>query len=74
MMLSAWNDGVTSCPNGVSDAEAAAALLGLAGEERVANVISFGYPARPRDPESLLPEEWLVRAKRKPLEEISEHR
>ena len=70
MMLAAWNDGVASCPNGLADAEAARAALGLAGGDEVAIVLSFGYPARPRDPESRSAEEWSARANRKPLDEV----
>jgi nitroreductase len=66
MMLGAWGDGVVSCPNGIRDAEAAAEICG--GEVRA--IISFGYPARPRDPESRRPEEWSARANRKPLSEL----
>jgi nitroreductase len=70
MMLTAWNDGVGSCPNGVADAEAAARALGLSDGEDVVTVLTFGYPARPRDPQRHPPEQWLARADRKPLEEI----
>jgi nitroreductase len=70
MMLVAWNDGVGSCPNGMPDAEATGRLLGLADSERLEMVLSFGYPAKPRDPESRSAEEWSRRAKRKPLDEI----
>jgi nitroreductase len=66
MMLAAWGDGVVSCPNGVRDADAAAAICG--GEVRA--IISFGYPARPRDPESRSAEEWSARANRKSLSEL----
>jgi nitroreductase len=66
MMLAAWNEGVASCPNGVRDAAAAAEALDLE-EGKLAMVISFGYPARPRDPESRTAEEWSDRANRKPL-------
>ena len=52
MMLAAWNDGVGSCPNGLPDAEATGRLLGLGEGERLVIVLSFGYPAKPRDPES----------------------
>src|SRR5947209_3182529 len=38
MMLTAWEDGVGSCPNGVADADEAARVLGLGGDERVAIV------------------------------------
>jgi nitroreductase len=67
MMLAAWGDGIASCPNGVADAAAAAELIG--GEPAI--VLSFGYPARPRDPESRPAEEWSRRANRKSLDEVS---
>jgi nitroreductase len=54
MMLGAWGDGVVSCPNGIRDAEAAASICG--GDVRA--IISFGYPARPRDPASRDAGEW----------------
>ena len=66
MMLAAWNDGVVSCPNGLRDPEAAAAVLG----EAPAFVLSFGYPARSRDPESRSADEWSARANRKALDEV----
>jgi nitroreductase len=66
MMLAAWNDGVASCPNGVRDPEAAARICG--GD--VQTILSFGYPAKPRDPQSRSPEEWSARANRKPLAEL----
>jgi nitroreductase len=66
MMLAAWNDGVASCPNGVRDAEAAAEICG--GDVKA--VLSFGYAARPRDPERRTAEEWSARADRKPLDEV----
>jgi hypothetical protein len=37
-------------------------------------VLSFGYPRRPRDPESRSASEWSARAKRRPLEELVERR
>jgi nitroreductase len=66
MMLAAWGDGVVSCPNGVTDAEAATAICG--GEVR--GILTFGHPARPRDPGSRSAEEWSERANRKPLLEL----
>jgi nitroreductase len=72
MLLAAWNEGVGGSPNGLRDPEPAAELLGLREEERIAIVLSFGYPARARDPESRPAEEWLARAKRKPLEQLVE--
>jgi nitroreductase len=74
MMLAAWNEGVTSCPNGMPDPAKAAEALGLPDGERPLNILSFGYPARARDPESRTPEEWIARAKRKPFDEVVEYR
>ena len=71
MLLVAWNAGVGGCPNGQKDPEAARAALGL-GEETIATVLTFGYPARPRDPEQRTPEEWSARANRKPLDALVE--
>jgi nitroreductase len=66
MMLCAWREGVTSCPNGIRDADAAAEICGA----EVKFVLTFGYPARPRDPGSRPAEEWSARANRKPLDEL----
>ncbi len=66
MMLAAWNDGVGSCPNGVADAEAAARICG--GEVKA--ILSFGYPEKPRDPQSRTVEEWSAKANRKSLDEL----
>src|SRR5215207_6505770 len=74
MMLAAWNDGVTSCPNGLPDADATSAALGLGDGERVINVLSFGYPADGRTGEDRPAEAWLARARRKPLDELVERR
>jgi protein-disulfide isomerase len=54
------------------DAKAAAEALALAGDEQPAIVGSFGYPARPLDPESKAAEEWSSEANRKPLDELVE--
>jgi nitroreductase len=72
MLLAAWNEGVGGSPNGVSDRDAANAVVGIRDEESLAIVLSFGYPARPRDPESRSAEEWSARARRKPLDELVE--
>ncbi len=66
MMLAAWGDGVVSCPNGVRDADAATEICG--GDVRA--ILSFGYPARPRDPASRSAEEWSALANRKPLSDL----
>src|SRR5882672_3072087 len=60
MMLAAWNEGVGSCPNGISDAEAAERIVGAP----VGIVLTFGYPARPRDPSSRSADDWSANAKR----------
>ena len=70
MMLAAWNDGVGSCPNGIADGDELARLLGLEEPERVANILSFGYPAREVDPERRTAEQWIAAADRKPFDEI----
>jgi nitroreductase len=70
MMLVAWNEGVVSCPNGVADAELAAAALDLEGDLQAVIVLSFGYPRRPQDPESRSAEDWSAEANRRPLEEV----
>jgi nitroreductase len=66
MMLAAWNEGVVSCPNGQRDPAAVESLVGAP----VGVVLSFGYPAKPRDPESRSAEEWSSRANRKPFDEV----
>jgi nitroreductase len=74
MMLAAWSDGIGSCPNGIADADALQAALGHAEDEQVAIVLSFGYPAKARDPQRRSPEEWIERANRLPFDEVVELR
>ena len=74
MMLAAWNEGVGSCPNGIADSGAMHEALGLSEEDHFAVVLSFGYPARPVDPQARAPEEWIARADRRPLDELVERR
>jgi nitroreductase len=74
MMLAAWSEGVGSSPNGMPDPDATGQLLGMGEDERPVILLTFGYPARPRDPESRSAEEWLARANRKPLDELVETR
>jgi nitroreductase len=74
MMLTAWNEGVGSCPNGIADTAAMRDVLGLDDEDHFAIVLSFGYPAGDLDPERRSPEEWIQRADRRPLEELVERR
>jgi nitroreductase len=70
MFLVAWNEGVVSCPNGMPDADQAADVLGLGGDEKPVIVLSFGYPRRPLDPEAKTAAEWSAEANRKPLSEV----
>ena len=69
MMLTAWNDGVVSCPNGMPDASQAAQALGLEGDLQPVIVLTFGYPTRDLAPESKSAEEWSAEANRKPFGE-----
>ena len=66
MLLAAWNEGVGSCPNGIKDKEGAERIVGAP----VSIVLTFGYPAKPRDPNAHTAEEWSARAKRKPFDEV----
>jgi nitroreductase len=74
MLLAAWNEGVGGCPNGVRDADALGAALDLAEDERFAIVLSFGYPARPVDPQARPSEEWIARADRRPFDDVVQRR
>ena len=70
MLLEAWADGIGGCPNGVSDTDAMAELLGLEDGEKVAILLTFGRPAKPRDPARRSPEQWLERADRRPFGDV----
>ncbi|MGH3036019.1 MAG: nitroreductase family protein, partial [Gaiellaceae bacterium] len=70
MLLAAHDQGVGGSPNGLADAEAATEALGLPEGRRPVIVLSFGYPARPRDPARRSAEEWSRRANRLPLDEL----
>jgi nitroreductase len=74
MLLAAHADGIGSCPNGIADAEAMAAAVGIDDDEQVATVLSFGYPARPLDPERRSAEEWIARADRRPFDDVVSER
>jgi nitroreductase len=74
MMLAAWNEGIGSCPNGVSDPERMREVVGHTPDEQVATVLSFGYPERTRNPEARSAQEWISRANRRPFDEIVERR
>ncbi|MBV9605863.1 MAG: nitroreductase family protein [Solirubrobacterales bacterium] len=70
MMLTAWNDHIGSCPNGMTDPDAVAALLDLEEGEHPTIVLTFGYPAHTRDPFRREAVEWIERADRKPFDEV----
>lgn len=70
MMLAAWNSGVGSCPNAIADADAISSLLALSDDERVAIIISFGFPPGGHDPGSRPVREWLSRADRKSRDSV----
>jgi nitroreductase len=72
MLLAAWNEGVGGVPNGLANRDAANAIVGAPEDSSIATVLSLGYPARPRDPESRSAEGWSARAKRKPLDDLVE--
>ena len=74
MLLAAHNDGIGGCPNGLSDAEAGAAAVGVGEGEQVATILSFGHPAKPRDAERRTAEEWIERADRKPFDDVVSER
>ena len=74
MMLAAWNDGIGSCPNGVSDRDRMGELLELADDEQVAIALSFGYPARGGDPARRSAQAWIERADRAPFDAAVDER
>jgi nitroreductase len=70
MLLAAWAEGIASCPNGIADADLACAALECGENDTPVIVLSFGLPARLRDPESRTAGEWSARANRRPLSEV----
>ncbi|MBM3677705.1 MAG: hypothetical protein FJW96_07460 [Actinobacteria bacterium] len=70
MLLAAWNEGVSSCPNGVADVALARAALALDDDATVAIVLTFGLPERLRDPERRPAAEWSARANRRSLADV----
>ncbi len=70
MLLAAWADGIASCPNGISDLEAARNALAATEDEVPVIVLSFGLPERARDPESMSADAWSERANRKAMGEV----
>jgi nitroreductase len=74
MMLAASGEGIGSCPNGIADPARLRAAVGHGEDEQVATLLTFGHPARPRDPLSRSADEWIERADRRPFEEVVEER
>ena len=74
MLLAAWNEGVGGSPNGLADREAAHAAVGAGEDEQLAIVLTFGRPARPRDPGARDAAAWSARARRRPLSELVRRR
>jgi nitroreductase len=70
MLLAAHALGVGSCPNGVSDKVGFNRALRLDDDADVLTVLSFGHPARRRNPERRGASEWIARANRKPYDEV----
>lgn len=73
MMLAAWSEGVASCPNGVADPQPLTDLGVLSHTEVVPLVLSFGYPAAPRQPNRRSPADWSARANRRQLRQLVVH-
>ena len=71
MMLAAWELGVASCPNGISDPTAAAAALGLGADQSLVTILAFGYPSTIRDPARRSAAEWSRRAHRNSLTHVA---
>jgi nitroreductase len=70
MMLTAWNEQIGSCPNGMPDPDAVAQLLDLEEGERPQVVLTFGYPAQMRDPQRRTAIEWIERADRRSFDDV----
>lgn len=73
MMLAAWSEGVTSCPNGIADRDALGRALGIEPPERAVIVLTFGTPERPRDPARRDVARWSADAARLPLDALVRH-
>jgi nitroreductase len=70
MLLAAHALGVGSCPNGVNDKVGCNRALRLDDDADLLTVLSFGYPAKKRDPQRRSAKEWVERANRKPYDEV----
>ena len=70
MMLAGWAEGIASCPNGIADPERLASALGIEPPVRAVVVLTFGPPARPRDPARRSADRWSATAPRLPLDAL----
>ena len=70
MLLAAWNEGISSCPNGIATRSGSTRLSSSAEDEDVAIVLTSGSPSGRGDIEARSAEEWSARANRKPLDEV----
>ena len=57
MLLAAWNEGISSCPNGLADRDAAHTALALERGRDACHRVDLRRPQRRRDPESRTAEE-----------------
>ena len=62
MMVSAWSDGIVSCPVGLQDEKLSKEILGFPDDYEVAITLAFGYPSRSAESNES--------QKRLPLEEL----
>jgi nitroreductase len=63
MMVTAWAEGIASCPVTLHDFDAAGKVFGLPEGHVVANMVALGYPAEaaePRDSQPRLPFDEVV--------------
>ena len=70
MLLAAHALGVGSCPNGINDRVGLNRALRLGDDDKIAAVLSFGYPITPRDPNRRSADDWIARADRKPYDDV----
>ena len=68
MLLAAWNEGISSCPNGLADRDAAHTALAL-DEDETPVIVDLRRPQRRRDPESRTAERESA-PNRRPLDEV----
>jgi nitroreductase len=69
--LTAWAEGIGTCPNRPRDLDEVRRLLDLEPDWDVPAILSVGYPAEPVGPRDNDPDGILARIDRKPLEELT---